>query len=56
MKHWPRNKTCSTALIVALCSALLAAPAIAETPEEKGLAIAQEAERRNDGETEQRPG
>lgn len=45
MKHWPRNR----AVVAALLAACIALPAAAETPEEKGLAIAQEADRRNDG-------
>lgn len=45
MKHWPRN----SAVVAALLAACIALPAAAETPEEKGLAIAKEADRRNDG-------
>jgi outer membrane lipoprotein-sorting protein len=48
MNPSPQNRVLNAALWVALI-ALLAAPAFAETPEEKGLAIAQEADRRNDG-------
>jgi outer membrane lipoprotein-sorting protein len=44
----PQNRYVTAALWLALL-ALLAAPAFAETPEEKGLAIALEADRRNDG-------
>lgn len=36
-------------LVLALLCALLTVPALAETPEEKGLAIAQEADRRDEG-------
>lgn len=45
MKHWPRNST----LAAALLAALVALPAAAQTPEQKGLEIAQESDRRNDG-------
>ncbi len=45
MTFWPQSK----AVAAALCGALLALPAAAASPEERGLAIAQEAERRNDG-------
>ena len=48
MNPSPQNKTLNIVLWVALL-ALLAAPAFAETPEEKGLAIATEGDRRNDG-------
>jgi outer membrane lipoprotein-sorting protein len=44
----PQNKALYLALWFALL-ALLAAPAFAETPEEKGLAIATESDRRNEG-------
>ena len=44
----PQNKYLTAFLWVALL-ALLAAPAFAETPEEKGLAIATEADHRGDG-------
>jgi outer membrane lipoprotein-sorting protein len=44
----PQNKYLTATLWVLLL-ALLAAPAFAESPEEKGLAIATEADRRNDG-------
>jgi outer membrane lipoprotein-sorting protein len=44
----PQNKTLYALLWLALI-ALLAMPAFAESPEEKGLAIATEADRRNDG-------
>ena len=45
MKLSPPSKT----LFALLLAALVALPAAAETPEEKGLAIAKEADRRNDG-------
>jgi len=48
MNPSPQNKTLYVVLWVALI-AMLAAPAFAATPEEKGLAIAQEADRRNEG-------
>lgn len=48
MSPSPQNKYLTAFLWVALL-ALLAAPAFAETPEEKGLAIAREADHRNDG-------
>lgn len=44
----PQSKTLNAILWVAF-AALLAAPAFAETPEQKGLAIAVEADKRNDG-------
>ena len=44
----PQSKLLNAVLWVAL-AALLALPAFAESPEEKGLAIATEADRRNDG-------
>ncbi|MGB1563901.1 MAG: outer membrane lipoprotein-sorting protein [Sinimarinibacterium flocculans] len=46
MKRLPRL---DATLAAALLSVLLANPAAAETPEEKGLAIAQEADRRDEG-------
>jgi len=48
MSPSPQNKFLNAVLWVALL-ALLAAPAFAETPEEKGLAIAVEADHRGDG-------
>jgi outer membrane lipoprotein-sorting protein len=48
MSPSPQNKLLYLALWAALL-AMLAAPAFAETPEEKGLAIATEADRRGDG-------
>jgi outer membrane lipoprotein-sorting protein len=48
MSPSPQNKILNAFLWVALL-AMLAAPAFAETPEEKGLAIATEADRRNEG-------
>ena len=48
MNPSPQNKALTATLWVVLL-ALLAAPAFAETPEAKGLAIATEADRRNDG-------
>lgn len=44
----PQNKL-RNALLWAALAALPAAPALAESPEQKGLAIATEADRRNDG-------
>jgi len=44
-----RMKPLPHALLWALFLALIALPVFAETPEEKGLAIAMEADRRNDG-------
>jgi hypothetical protein len=48
MSPSPQNKLLYLALWAALL-AMLAAPVFAETPEEKGLAIATEADRRGDG-------
>ena len=48
MSPSPQSKLFNAVLWVALL-ALLAAPALAETPEEKGLAIALESDRRNEG-------
>ena len=48
MSPSPQNRYLNAVLWVALL-ALLAAPAFAETPEEKGLAIATEGDHRNDG-------
>jgi outer membrane lipoprotein-sorting protein len=46
MKSLPRH---DLRLVAVLLGALVAAPALAETPEAKGLAIAQEADRRDEG-------
>ncbi|MGH8482722.1 MAG: outer membrane lipoprotein-sorting protein, partial [Nevskiaceae bacterium] len=48
MSPSPQNRYFTAVLWIALL-ALLAAPAFAQTPAEKGLAIATEADRRNDG-------
>jgi outer membrane lipoprotein-sorting protein len=45
MMHWLPTRP----LLAALLAAVVALPAAAQTPEEKGLAIAREAEARNDG-------